>query len=228
MVMGRSAIAILGGCSWLTFSWLAMIQVAKAESLAPLPDLQQQVEEVASMLEGRMDTSAQASTNPKVSRVRMTTCRVRVGSSDSPWENKGAIFLYQEQALFTKLSQPYRQRFLQISPSSFSQTVRSRSFKPTTPGNWIGFCDKPESERVLASSDLGSRVCEVFLKRSSQSYLGNTPVDGCPANVRGAVRITNHIELTTSGMNTWDRGFDAQGKQVWGAQSDSYQFQRSK
>ena len=25
-------------------------------------------------------------------------------------------------------------------------------------------------------------------------------------------------------METWDRGFDADGKQVWGAREDSYQF----
>jgi hypothetical protein len=55
-------------------------------------------------------------------------------------------------------------------------------------------------------------------------YVGETQPGGCPANVRGAVKITNTIILNSAGMETWDRGFDANGKQVWGAQDESYQY----
>jgi hypothetical protein len=185
--------------------------------------LEQQAEEVASLLEGKMDTSAQAIANPKAPNVQMTTCRIGLLTHADPQ----SIFLYQEQAMSTSLDKPYRQRFLQISPSSLSQSVRSRSFKPADPTRWVGLCNvTPSLERNVNLSDLGIPVCNVFLKRVDTGYMGNTPIDGCPANVRGAVRITNHIELTPTRMNTWDRGFDAQGKQVWGAKTESYQFRR--
>jgi hypothetical protein len=204
-----------------------LVTVTSAALAGGVPDsLESQVEEVASRLEGVMDTSAQAIANPKAPQVQMTTCRIRL--TDRAAEPPVAIFLYQEQALTNSLSKPYRQRFLQISPSPYSQSVRSLSFKPVNSATWSGFCHKSSGERILHHADLGTPVCTVFLRRSAEDYVGNTPVDGCPANFRGAVRITNHIVLHKTGMDTWDRGFDAAGKQVWGAQTDSYEFRKVK
>jgi hypothetical protein len=219
-VSTRSTITLLAGLFCLT---LYNSTVANALN----PTLNQQVEEVASFLEGTMDTSLQAAANPKSANVRMTTCRIALKSTQ-PAGIDGAIFLYQEQALSTDLTKPYRQRFIQLSPSPVSQTVRSLSFKPENPTVWSGFCNKPIADRVIERSSLGTPVCSVFLRRSGESYVGNTPVDGCPTSARGAIRITNHIVLDKAGMNTWDRGFDASGKQVWGAKAESYQFRRMK
>ena len=182
-----------------------------------------QVNEVATRLSGVMDTSAQAAANAKAANVRMTTCKITLKDA-SP--EADTVYLYQEQALSEKLVSPYRQRFLQISPSTYSQTIRSRSFRPVDSKAWIGLCDQPETARVVKLSDLGKPVCNVFLKRSGDDYAGRTPIDGCPANVRGAVRITNQIMLHPSGMDTWDRGYGPDGKQVWGAKTESYQFRK--
>ncbi len=213
----RNAIALLIGYSWLSISSLA-----NAQNLAT-SEIQQQAKKVATLLEGVMDTTAQARVNPKAPSVQMTTCRVQVIDTNN---HTSAIFLYQEQALTSKLSQPYRQRFLEISLHPETQTVRSRSFRLTQPERWAGFCNQPDAQRTLQSRDLGNPVCSVFLKQTPTGFLGETPPEGCPTNARGAVRITNTIELNTAGMNTWDRGFDADGNQVWGAQSESYQFRR--
>lgn len=213
--MYRSAIALT------TFCLLTTVQPACAD--APMP-LEQQVKAVAARLEGVMSTAVQASVNPKISDVSMTTCRVTLAAGEAL--QRQAIVLYQEQALANDLAKPYRQRFLQLSPSPVSQSVRSRSFKPAQATAWINFCNKPAVDRVVKPEDMGTAVCSVFLRRSGDNYVGNTPVDGCPANVRGAVRIKNHIVLLPTGMDTWDRGFDATGKQVWGAKAESYQFRR--
>jgi hypothetical protein len=195
----------------------------QAQLLIPPKPLQQQVKEVATLLEGEMDTVAQAQQNSQAPSVRITTCQIQVTDGANP---SGSIFLYQEQALTSNLSKPYRQRFLQITSSPSTQSVRSLSFRPTSTGAFAGLCNKPLPERSVKMSDLGSYVCSVFLKPVGDTYLGNTPINGCPANYRGASRITNRIELTPTGMNTWDRGFDANGNQVWGAKTESYQFRR--
>jgi hypothetical protein len=186
--------------------------------------VEQQIDEVVTRLTGVMDTSAQAVANPKAANVRMTTCKIAL--KDAPSE-ANTVYLYQEQALSSKLTSPYRQRFLQISPRPFSQTVRSLSFRPANSKAWIGLCNQPEASRIVELKDLGKPVCSVFLKRSGNDYAGRTPIDGCPANVRGAVRITNQITLHPSGMDTWDRGYGSDGKQVWGAKTESYQFKKS-
>lgn len=201
--------------------------------------LELQVEDVAVRLLGVMETSIPASADAPVTTVRMTTCRVTVADTDPAIQKVPAIFLYQEQALVQRLNQPYRQRFLRIAPShkpSHSgrqislqgnpQSIESLSFKPEQPATWVNFCEKSEAERVVQSDAIGKPICSVFLKRSGKDYVGRTPVDGCPANVRGAVRITNRIVLHSTGMDTWDRGFDSTGKQVWGAKTESYRFRR--
>lgn len=209
---------------FLILGAVTIAPIAASIAWAEPASLQQQAEEVAARLEGVMDTAAQAAVNPKVAHVRMTTCRV--GLADRAELTNGGILLYQEQALTKTLAQPYRQRFLQIAPSGVSQTVRSDSFKPANLSQWINFCNKSIAQRQITLRDLGAPVCSVFLKPSGEDYVGNTPITGCPANVRGAVKITNHIVLKKAGMQTWDRGFDAKGQQVWGAQAESYQFRK--
>ncbi|MBW4550184.1 MAG: chromophore lyase CpcT/CpeT [Aphanocapsa sp. GSE-SYN-MK-11-07L] len=228
-MVNRDLFPLLVGLFWSVSVGLAQARpdgyASPKENRSLTLSLDQQTEEVATLLEGIMDTSAQAIANPKAPNVRMTTCRVRVTDANPKSE---AIFLYQEQALAEDLAKPYRQRFLKILSDRSIQSIQSLSFKPAEPAAWNGFCNQPNSARILTSKDLGSPVCSVILKRSTQGYVGSTPVEGCPANFKGAVRITNQIELNRSGMKTWDRGFNAQGEQVWGAKSESYQYQRSK
>jgi hypothetical protein len=198
---------------------------------AEVSPLKQQVLEVVDRLVGVMTTAEQAATNPNVSNVRMTTCEVSVQGATEP----DAMYLYQEQAVHAphnnpgradSFAKPYRQRFLQISPHFASQSVRSLSFRPADATKWIGLCNQPKTARVVQGQDLGKPTCSVFLKRSGEAYVGRTPIGGCPSKVRGAVRVTNQITLQKTSMSTWDRGYDAAGKQVWGAQDGAYQFKK--
>jgi len=179
----------------------------------------QQAQAVAARLIGVMETSAQARVDPDAPNVRMTTCPVQLEDSEG-------IFLYQEQALLQGLYRPYRQRFLRIAPSPDGKQVESKSFKPVDPQRWIGLCERPERDRTLQANDFSDTGCSVFLVLVDKTYIGKTQPEGCPTNFRGAVTITNTIFLHTTGMDTWDRGFDAQGNQVWGAQERPYEFRR--
>jgi CpeT protein len=192
------------------------------------------VQNIVTYLLGIMDTNEQAATNRKVANVQMTTCKVTVKTTPTDsldQNNRISVFLYQEQALIESLNQPYRQRFLEITNSNEPNLVESKSYKPTELEQWIGFCQKPEVERLVSQVDLGMPICSVFLKQSAANYIqplyiGETQKGGCPANVRGATSITNTIYLFPDGMNTWDRGFDASGNQVWGAANEAYKFRK--
>ncbi|MGV2827296.1 chromophore lyase CpcT/CpeT [Myxosarcina sp. GI1(2024)] len=186
------------------------------DSNSPAPS----VEKVVAHLEGIMDTSAQAAANPNRANVRMTTCRVKT-TNDT---NSNTVYLYQEQALNQNLASPYRQRLLEITPAEERHEVVSRSYKLDNPQNWNGLCDRPLAERVIDSERLGKPVCSVFLEPLVNVYLGRTQPGGCPTNYRGAVTITNSIILHARGMDTWDRGFNAKGDRVWGADETGYQY----
>jgi hypothetical protein len=174
---------------------------------------------VAKSLEGVMTTSVQVKNDAPEIQVQMTTCRVEVD------KNKDSIFLYQEQGIVGSLDKPYRQRFLEIATSEESDNiVYSHSYKPDNLEQWTNFCIS--KAKTVSESSLGKLVCTVTLKPFLTVYSGTTPPEGCPANVRGAVSITNRIILHQDGMDTWDRGFDESGNQVWGAEDQAYRFRR--
>ncbi|MEM8807159.1 MAG: chromophore lyase CpcT/CpeT [Cyanobacteria bacterium P01_G01_bin.38] len=196
-------------------------------AVADLERMPISVDAVADHLEGVMDTSAQAAANPDFVSVQMTTCRVTVTEPAAD-----SVYLYQEQALSDSLDEPYRQRFLQIAPGD-GLRVESHTFKPDAPEQWVGFCNDPSgpvfdhrasNDRLVPTAALGEQICTVALRPSPLGMVGSTPSGGCPASVRGAVSITNVVVLHVDGMDTWDRGFDAAGNQVWGAEDEPYQY----
>ncbi|MDY7020774.1 MAG: chromophore lyase CpcT/CpeT [Cyanobacteriota bacterium] len=189
---------------------------------------QRQVMEVVKYLTGVMDTTAQAEAIPGMPKVRMTTCVVKVPDAEEMTQRSPSIFLYQEQAITKTLNQPYRQRFLQISPSADGEKVESATFVPRNKLALVGFCRQPLSERLVNVEDLGDYRCSVFLKRSGSEYIGQTQLEGCPANFKGVVTVTNKIILNADGMETFDRGYDQKGNQVWGAENRPYHYQRVK
>lgn len=215
--MGRPNIGALGMAIALQVGAIAPPSIAQA---APL---EEQATEVADRLVGTLSTVHQALTSRRVADVRMVTCPVTVtDAAPAP----GVSFLYQEQAIALNPEQPYRQRFLRIAPYPASQSVESTAWKPPELAPWVGLCQKPLAQRRVRLADLGSPLCQVYLKPTGDRFVGATPPEGCPANFRGATRVTNQIVLEADRMETWDRGFDAAGQQVWGAQDESYQFRR--
>ncbi|WP_218080375.1 chromophore lyase CpcT/CpeT [Anthocerotibacter panamensis] len=185
---------------------------------AQAPSLLEQVQEVTTRLSGVMDTSQQAARNPKAPKVRITACSVQVEDATLVPGN----YLYQEQALSAQLDKPYRQRLLRIAAEG--QAVVSASYKFADPKAVVGLCAKPE--RRIAFKTSVPPDCVVTLRLEGTDYSGSTPAAGCAAHVRGAIRITNTVDLRLDGMDTQDRGFDQDGKQVWGAQEEPYQFRR--
>lgn len=205
-------------CSSLTLSIAIQTQ---AQSQTTTSNNSITPEAVAAYLEGVMTTNTQANNNPDFVGVQMTTCRITITEA-----TPDAVYLYQEQALSTDLSEPYRQRFLQIV-SGDDNRVDTRSYKPEAPEQWTGFCERAEEDTLplVNAIALGTPVCTVSLRPAAiGGFVGSTPAGGCRANVRGASSITNVVVLHEDGMDTWDRGFDANGNQVWGAEAIPYRY----
>ena len=175
-------------------------------------------DEVVKRLSGVMVATVVREGKPTV-KVEMTTCPVQVSPTTD------SVFLYQEQGLVGRLDKPYRQRFLEIVSEQINDkdVVFSHSYKPENLEAWVNYCQQA-SETTIPRSTLGNLVCSVTLQPYLNLYVGRTPPEGCAANVRGAVKVTNRIFLTEDGMETWDRGYNAQGDRVWGAEDEAYRF----
>jgi CpeT/CpcT family (DUF1001) len=66
--------------------------------------------------------------------------------------------------------------------------------------------------------------CTVTLTTNGSNYVGGTNADHCPSDLRGAKYATTKITLKKGELVSWDQGFDATGKQVWGAENGGYIF----
>jgi hypothetical protein len=69
--------------------------------------------------------------------------------------------------------------------------------------------------------------CAVFLRRVSENtFEGGTVGSACLSTLRGAEYATSEVTLTPDGLVTYDRGYDTDGNQVWGATEGGYIFRR--
>jgi hypothetical protein len=142
------------------------------------------------------------------------------------WKNrKGEYWLYVEQAMTAKLDKPYRQRIYKLE-SEGSGKFKSIVYTLPDEAKYIGAWKDPKMLDRLKSADLSLREgCAVHLVlQSNQSYVGATNGSDCESNLRGAKYATSKVRITKKGIESWDQGFGAGGKQVWGATKGPYTF----
>ena len=56
--------------------------------------------------------------------------------------------------------------------------------------------------------------------------MGKTGDDSCVSTMRGASFARSEVEILEDKVISWDRGFDADGKYVWGAEKGPYIFNK--
>ena len=142
------------------------------------------------------------------------------------WEDKGN-FLYVEQALNSMQNKPYRQRIYevaQLNDSTFSSAVYTLDVDSL----WIGKWKTPKAFDSISIKDIALKEgCEVILKRISENhYIGKTGDTTCVSTMRGASFARSEVEILEDKILSWDRGFDAEGNYVWGAEKGPYIFNK--
>jgi len=69
--------------------------------------------------------------------------------------------------------------------------------------------------------------CEILLRKvGSKVFSGSTVEDSCTNDWGGAAYATSEVMITENEIYSWDRGYDAEGKQVWGPERGGYVFKR--
>lgn len=143
------------------------------------------------------------------------------------WEESDKEWLYVEQAVTAMQDRPYRQRMYlieELAPDSFRSIVYTLDSAEQFIGKWQdpGFFDQFD-ESILTERE----GCAVHLKNISPfKYAGSTIGDSCKSTLRGATYATSQVSMDPDTIVSWDQGFDAEGKQVWGAEKSGYVFDR--
>jgi hypothetical protein len=178
------------------------------------------VSEVASLLAGSFSSEAQSKADPEFFDVRLHMTPIWTSRTDGPW-------LYVEQAMATTLDRPYRQRVYQLIDRG-DGSVESFVFELPNAAERVGaWSDPARFDRDLPESLIPRAGCSIVLERVGATWKGSTNDRDCESLLRGASYATSEVTLRADGLDSWDRGFDAEGKQVWGAKKGAYQFRRN-
>jgi CpeT/CpcT family (DUF1001) len=204
--MGRRGLATAMLCAGLA--------ACAGKASAPAP-----IERLAGYLSGSFSSRAQAQADKAYFEIELQVARIWPERSDGPW-------LYVEQAAAATRDKPYRQRIyrLQAADDGFISWVYTL---PGDPLVFAGAVASPERLNALQPQQLSLREgCEVRLRAEGPRFVGATAGQGCKSDLRGAAWASSEVMLDAQGMSSWDRGFDASGRQVWGATAGGYRFDR--
>lgn len=143
-------------------------------------------------------------------------------------ERTDGIWLYVEQAVASKLDKPYRQRVYRLQhPSTFVFT--SDIYMIQNAKDIIGLQNDKQKESLLHPDSISIKEgCTVVLQYDGKTYTGGTQENKCPSDLRGASYASTKISLQKGKLISWDQGFDANGKQMWGATEGGYIFLKNR
>jgi len=181
-----------------------------------------ELDRLASCMIGSFDSRAQAALDPDYREITLHMAPVFTERTDGHW-------LYVEQAVASAADKPYRQRVYRVHEAA-DGFVSDVYMLPGDPLRFTGtWRDASLFQGVTVESLAQKDGCSIHLKAQPDgSFAGSTDGAMCPSELRGATYATSKVTITASLLESWDQGFDASGKQVWGAEKGPYQFVKQK
>lgn len=170
-------------------------------------------------MSGSFSSAAQAAADGDFRDIRLHMSPLQVDRAEGYW-------LYVEQAVAEYAERPYRQRVYhvtEIAPNLYESQV----YELPDPAAVVGAWRDPSLLEGLSPDDLQQREgCAILLRRRGDAFVGSTLGSLCTSTLRGAAYATSEVTVTADGLTSWDRGFDRDGRQVWGAEQGGYVFER--
>lgn len=145
-----------------------------------------------------------------------------------PQQKKG-YWLYVEQAIAGAEDKPYRQRMYHVFRQD-DTTIVSQVYEIKNPLQYAGGWNDLSKLTPLSQDSLINRQgCGIYLhKKADGSFTGATPGKECLSSLRGATYATSEVTIYPDKVLSWDRGWDASDRQVWGAVKSGYIFLKQK
>ncbi len=211
------AAALVSGCTCFTCGDVPRAydpDSPPATSRRADPDLAR----LARWLSGSFSSQEQALADPEFRDIRLHASIIWSQRHDGVW-------LYVEQAAADQQDAPYRQRIYHLMRANETQ-IESAVYLLPHPEKNVGAWKDQSLLGTLSPSDLTLREgCSVFLRFEDNRYIGRTPSDDCVSDLEGAAYAKSDVELDPLSLKSWDRGLNAEGTQVWGAET-AYVFKR--
>lgn len=178
------------------------------------------LDQLTEWMTGSFSSEAQALEDPDFFHIILHMKKIWPDRADGVW-------LYVEQAAADTPERPYRQRVYHIrhvGEDVFASSVYTFAESLERAGAWRR--ETPLAD--LSPSDLEERDgCTIYLvRRADGAFEGSTLGRLCTSNLRGATWASSEVVITADGLVSWDRGWNDDGEQVWGAEKAGYRFDR--
>lgn len=184
--------------------------------------------EVAALMAGQFDSRDQAASDPAFRPIALTMVPIWTDRRDAHW-------LYVEQAMADTPGQPYRQRVYRVSNSADGE-VASAVYTLTAPERFVQGWRNGALDALREDMLQPRTGCTVYLRRQGMrregmrgdgaTWQGATRGRDCASELRGAAWASAEVRLEPGRMASWDRGYAADGRQVWGSTAGPYVFIR--
>jgi CpeT protein len=179
----------------------------------------QRLDQLSSYMQGSFTSEAQAAEDTAFMDISLEMQRI--------WpEADAGIWLYVEQAATATKGKPYRQRVYQLqilNDSTFSSTV----YELPKAQRFVGAYAQPARLDSLRPDSLNLLTgCDLRLSYQNDTFAGKTGDRSCRNAWGDAAYATSEVTITKDQLISWDRGYDAEGNQVWGAEKGGYVFEK--
>lgn len=167
---------------------------------------------------GSFSSEQQASRDTAYYDIDLHMYRIWPHRTDGYW-------LYVEQAVATNPEKPYRQRVYRVTDLK-DGTFESVVYEFDDPLQYAGEWKKEKPLEGLDPDALLEREgCAIILRWNPDGYYEGRNGEGtCESRLREATYATSQVKVYPQLLDSWDRGFDDERRQVWGAESGPYHF----
>ena len=170
---------------------------------------------------GSFTTEKQAAADPQNFRdIRLEVAPIWTDRNDGTW-------LYVEQAIAGSLDKPYRQRIYRLTENADHTFTAAVFALPEPAQRFAGAHRDPAKLASITPAQLEHKSgCDMVITwhHCREIFSGSTTGTGCESTLNGAAYATSEVSISPYGLITWDRGYDADGKLVWGPETDGYAF----
>lgn len=197
-----------------------IISFLLALNISFLTSAQRDVEELVEYMVGSFSSKEQAEKDSSYFNIELEMVQIWKDRTDGPW-------IYIEQAVAETKDKPYRQRVYQLRKRNDGK-IESLVYTIPDPLRLAGdYKNEFPLLRLTPDSLILKEGCEVVLYRTDYGHFEGGTIDkNCPSDLRGASYATSEVMIDKDKMISWDRGFDENGKQVWGAAEGGYIFKK--
>lgn len=170
-------------------------------------------------MQGSFSSAAQARSDTDYFDIELEMVRIWPEQADGVW-------LYIEQAVASKKDKPYRQRIYHVQEQD-DNTFTSTMYRINNGEDWFGTYKEPARFYKLSMDSISLIPgCAITMTPEGDHFVGSTNEKDCTNAWGKATYATSEVEVYNDRLISWDRGWNDEDAQVWGAEKGGYVFMK--